>query len=71
MSALADALVELSAGGLQARIGAGLEPPSVASYLDPLREIAESKVTFAQRTIHAWNGSLAGSPERYIKSFRI
>jgi len=71
VSALAGALVELSAGGLQARIGAGLEPPSVASYLDPLREIAESKVTFAQRTIHAWNGSLAGSPERYIKSFRI
>jgi glutamate--cysteine ligase len=68
---LARELVRLADAGLSARIRAGLEQPEVLSYLDPIKEVISTGVTFAQRCIQRWERDLQRSPQRYVDAYRL
>jgi glutamate--cysteine ligase len=64
---LAGELLRLADQGLGKRVAAGLEPACVLAYLDPLREVANSGVTFAERLLLEWNGR----PDAFVRTYRI
>jgi glutamate--cysteine ligase len=64
-------LLRLSEAGLRARVAAGAERPQAVGFLDPLHEIAESGVTFAQRTLDRLGNDPAAFPARHIARHRI
>ncbi|MBO8192488.1 glutamate--cysteine ligase [Streptomyces oryzae] len=64
-------LLWLSEAGLRARIAAGAEPPETVDFLIPLHEVAESGVTFAQRTLDLLHADPATFPARHIAERRI
>ncbi|MFI1186550.1 glutamate-cysteine ligase family protein [Streptomyces californicus] len=68
---LAAELLRLARVGLAARVAAGLEPPHVPSYLDPLDEIVATGRTFAAQTLTSWHGDLRTDPARYVDAHRI
>lgn len=68
---LAADLLAIADRGLRNRVAAGLEPPEVFALVDPLREVVESGVTFAEQLLHRWYGDLDGRPDRYVAAYRI
>ncbi|WP_414514289.1 glutamate-cysteine ligase family protein [Nostoc sp. PCC 9305] len=68
---LALEMVKLAKEGLQARVNAGLEQPTVLKYLDPIEEIAVSGKTFAERLIERWKGEFDYSPANYVEAYRV
>ncbi|MGK4904340.1 glutamate-cysteine ligase family protein [Streptomyces albus] len=68
---LATALLDLSAAGLAARVAAGTEHPEALSFLEPLREVAATGVTFAERLLADRAARPAGFPARHIAHHRI
>ncbi|MGP3973958.1 glutamate-cysteine ligase family protein [Streptomyces sp. 8N114] len=64
-------LLRLSECGLRARVAAGAERPEAVGFLAPLHEIAESGVTFAQRTLDQLREDPATFPARHIALHRI
>ena len=57
--------------GLEKRAAAGLESAGVATFLDPLEDVAESGVTLAERGIADWQGRLGRSPGAYVAAHRV
>ncbi|HZN16608.1 MAG TPA: glutamate-cysteine ligase family protein [Micromonosporaceae bacterium] len=68
---LARELVSLARRGLAARVARGVEPPSVLGYLDPIGEVADTSVTFAERCLSRWDGDLRRDPAAYVQAFRV
>ncbi|MFD7454876.1 glutamate-cysteine ligase family protein [Kitasatospora sp. NPDC059827] len=68
---LAAELLRLARTGLAARVAAGLEPPHVLTYLDPLDDILTTGHTFAEQCLHRWHGDLRQDPGRYVAAYRI
>ncbi|MFD0411877.1 glutamate-cysteine ligase family protein [Kitasatospora sp. NPDC127116] len=68
---LAAELLRLARAGLAARIAAGLEPPHVLGYLDPLEEILATGRTFAEQCRERWHGDLRRDPARYVAAYRV
>lgn len=68
---LATALLDLSAAGLAARVAAGTEHSEALSFLEPLREVAATGVTFAERLLADRAARPAGFPARHIAHHRI
>ncbi|MFE4973818.1 glutamate-cysteine ligase family protein [Kitasatospora sp. NPDC056651] len=68
---LAAELLRLARAGLAARIAAGLEPPHVLGYLDPLDEIVATGRTFAERCRERWHGEFRHDPARYVAAYRV
>ncbi|WP_143200250.1 glutamate-cysteine ligase family protein [Kitasatospora sp. CB01950] len=68
---LAAELLRLARAGLDARVAAGLEPPHVPGYLDPLDEIAATGRTFAQQTLARWGGEFGSDASKYVAAYRI
>jgi glutamate--cysteine ligase len=71
LAALARELVRLAGDGLAALVAAGRERPAALAYLDPLREIADSGVTLAERALRDWHGGWEGKPERWVAYHRL
>src|SRR5262249_21962488 len=63
-------LLNIARAGLQRRVDRGLDPASVISYLDPLVEVIESGVTFADDLKRQWLTRLASNPQRYVVAYR-
>ena len=60
----------------QARLGETTRQPAwspaeVATFLDPLEDVAESGVTLAERGIVDWQGRLGRSPSAYVAAYRV
>ncbi|MFD5084459.1 glutamate-cysteine ligase family protein [Kitasatospora sp. NPDC058406] len=68
---LAAELVRLARAGLRARVEAGLEPPKVLAYLDPLDEVLHTRKTFAEQCADRWEADLRREPRRYVAAFRV
>ncbi|MFI9627243.1 glutamate-cysteine ligase family protein [Streptomyces sp. NPDC052042] len=70
---LAAELLRLARDGLVARVRAGLEPPHVESYLDPLDEIVATGRTFAEQCLRRWESAsdLRRDPHRYVAAYRV
>lgn len=68
---LARELVKLADAGLSARIRAGLEQPQVLSYLDPIKDVVSTGMTFAERCIKRWEHDLWHSPQKYVDAYRL
>ncbi|MBP0457117.1 glutamate-cysteine ligase family protein [Streptomyces montanisoli] len=68
---LAAELLRLARVGLNARVTAGLEPPHVPAYLDPLDEIVTTGRTFAEQCLTRRHGELDTNPARYVAAYRI
>ncbi|MGW3076668.1 glutamate-cysteine ligase family protein [Kitasatospora sp. NPDC001132] len=68
---LAAELLRLARAGLAARIAAGLEPPHVLGYLDPLEEVLATGRTFAEQCLERWHGELRRDPARYVAAYRV
>jgi glutamate--cysteine ligase len=68
---LAAELLAIADRGLGRRVAADLESPDVFGLLDPLREVVDSGVTFAERLRRHWEGELQGRPDRYVAAYRI
>jgi glutamate--cysteine ligase len=68
---LARELVRLARAGLAERVRAGIEPPEVAGYLDPVEEIAETGETFAHDALRRWDGEFGHDVGRYIEAYRV
>ncbi|MFD8600097.1 glutamate-cysteine ligase family protein [Kitasatospora sp. NPDC059646] len=68
---LAAELLRLARAGLDARVAAGLEPPHVPGYLDPLDEIVATGRTFAEQGLSRWDGDLRRDPARWVAAHRI
>ncbi|MFJ6618726.1 glutamate-cysteine ligase family protein [Kitasatospora sp. NPDC091335] len=68
---LAAELLRLARAGLAARVAAGLEPPHVLGYLDPLDEIVATGRTFAEQCRERWHGDLRHDPARYVAAYRV
>ncbi|MFE6055572.1 glutamate-cysteine ligase family protein [Kitasatospora sp. NPDC056446] len=68
---LAAELLRLARTGLAARVAAGLDPPHVLTYLDPLDDILTTGRTFAEQCLHRWDGDLRHDPARYVAAYRI
>ncbi|MFB6894611.1 glutamate-cysteine ligase family protein [Kitasatospora sp. NPDC056327] len=68
---LAAELVRLARAGLRARVDAGLEPPEVLGYLDPLDEVLRTRKTFAEQCADRWEGDLRRDPRRYVAEYRV
>ncbi|MFJ6379009.1 glutamate-cysteine ligase family protein [Kitasatospora sp. NPDC092039] len=68
---LAAELLRLARAGLAARIAAGLEPPHVLGYLDPLDEVLATGRTFAEQCRERWHGDLRRDPARYVAAHRV
>lgn len=64
-------LLRLSAEGLRARVGAGLERTEALACLDPLHEVAASGTTFAEHVLAAWREEPARFPARFVADHRI
>ncbi|GIJ48460.1 glutamate--cysteine ligase [Virgisporangium aliadipatigenens] len=64
-------LLELAHAGLAARVARGVEPERVLGLLEPLDEVVESGVTFAERTLARWSTEFEGRPERYVAAYRV
>ncbi|MGI5347548.1 glutamate-cysteine ligase family protein [Streptomyces sp. CA-250714] len=64
-------LLRLSEAGLRARVAAGAERQEAVDFLAPLHEIAESGVTFAQRTLDRLGEDPSTFPARHIARHRI
>jgi glutamate--cysteine ligase len=71
LAELARELVRLAGEGLAALVAAGRERPAALAYLDPLREIADSGVTLAERALRDWRGGWEGKPERWVAHHRL
>ncbi|MBD0694799.1 glutamate-cysteine ligase family protein [Streptomyces sp. CBMA123] len=68
---LAAELLRLARTGLSARVAAGLEPPHVPGYLDPLDEIVATGRTFAEQCLGRWHGEFGRDPARYVAAHRV
>jgi glutamate--cysteine ligase len=68
---LARELVRLAEAGLSARVRAGLEQAEVLSYLDPIKDVISTGITFAERCIERWEHDLRRSPQRYVEAYRL
>ncbi len=68
---LAGELVRLARAGLRARVSAGLEPPKVLTYLDPLDEVLHTGRTFAEQCARRWDTDLRRDPRRHVAAFRV
>ncbi|MFI2609727.1 glutamate-cysteine ligase family protein [Kitasatospora sp. NPDC018619] len=68
---LAAELLRLARAGLAARVAAGLEPPHVLGYLDPLEEVLATGRTFAEQCRERWDGGLHRDPARYVAAYRV
>jgi glutamate--cysteine ligase len=68
---LAAELLRLSRTGLCAMVTEGREPPHVLSYLDPIDEIADTGVTFADTCLDRWTTELSYDPSRYVETYRV
>lgn len=68
---LARELLRLARYGLQKRVGAGVDPAEVLSYLEPLERVSESGETFADRCITSWFDELEQRPRAYVENYRI
>ncbi|MFG3226937.1 glutamate-cysteine ligase family protein [Kitasatospora sp. NPDC048194] len=68
---LAAELLRLARVGLTARVAAGLEPPHVPGYLDPLDEIVATGRTFAEQDLQRWHGEFRRDPARYVAAHRV
>ncbi|WP_316525758.1 glutamate-cysteine ligase family protein [Kitasatospora brasiliensis] len=68
---LAAELLRLARAGLAARVAAGLEPPHVLGYLDPLDEIAATGRTFAEQCRERWHGEFRHDPARWVAAYRV
>ncbi|MFD9592238.1 FAD-dependent oxidoreductase [Kitasatospora sp. NPDC059973] len=68
---LAAELLRLARAGLSARVAAGVEPPHVPAYLDPLDDLVETGSTFADRCLRRWHGDLHRDPARYVAAYRV
>lgn len=64
-------LVRLGRSGLQARVDAGFERPAVLDYLAPIEEVLHTGTTFAERSIHRWEGEFGRRPDRYVAAYRV
>ncbi|MFL6073722.1 MAG: glutamate-cysteine ligase family protein [Mycobacteriales bacterium] len=71
LAELARELVRLAGEGLAARVAAGRERPAALAYLDPLREIADTGVTLAERALRDWHGGWERKPERWVAHHRL
>ncbi|MER7848162.1 hypothetical protein ABTZ03_29940 [Kitasatospora sp. NPDC096077] len=52
-------------------MAAGLEPPHVPGYLDPLDEIVATGRTFAEQCLRRWDGEFNHDPARYVAAHRV
>lgn len=68
---LAHELLRLSLRGLGNRVSAGIDPPEVLSYLEPLWLVDETRETFADKCIAMWHGELNRLPEAYVEYYRL
>jgi glutamate--cysteine ligase len=68
---LATELLRLSETGLRARVATGRERPEALTYLDPLREVARTGETFADRVLAQWHDDPSRFPENYVAAHRI
>ena len=68
---LAAELLRLARAGLDARVSAGLEPPHVPGYVDPLDEIVATGRTFAEQCLGHWHGEFRQDPARYVAAHRV
>jgi glutamate--cysteine ligase len=68
---LAAELLRLARTGLTARVRAGLEPPQVLTYLEPLDEIVSTGRTFAEQCMSRWESDLRRDPSRYVAAYRV
>ncbi|MGV9754208.1 glutamate-cysteine ligase family protein [Streptomyces tricolor] len=68
---LATELLRLSETGLRARVAAGHERPETLTYLDPLREVARTGETFADRVLAQWHADPSGFPAAYVAAYRV
>jgi glutamate--cysteine ligase len=64
-------LVRLADAGLAARVGAGIEGTQALRYLDPLKEVLDTGVTFADRTVRRWQDEFRTDPSRYVAALRV
>ncbi|MCA2183669.1 hypothetical protein LDL05_01110 [Nonomuraea cavernae] len=67
MRELAVEIVRLARNGLEERAAQGLEKPGAARLLEPLEEVVDSGLTYAERTLRGWDGRC----DRYVRHFRI
>ncbi|CAM3690179.1 glutamate-cysteine ligase family protein [Kibdelosporangium persicum] len=68
---LAAELVRLSEAGLRARVAAGVETDEALAYLSPVREVAETGETFAEKCLHRWENEFERDPARYVNAYRV
>jgi glutamate--cysteine ligase len=64
-------LLRLAREGLAARVGAGLEPADVSAYLDPVQEVVDTGITFADQVVRRWEGEFGRDPARYVAAYRV
>jgi glutamate--cysteine ligase len=64
-------LLALAHAGLAARVARGVEPARVLALLEPLTQVVESGVTFAERTLVRWSDEFDRRPERYVAAYRV
>ncbi|GAA4162179.1 hypothetical protein GCM10022251_42730 [Phytohabitans flavus] len=67
----AEALLGLARQGLRARAVAGLERADAERLLDPLDEVVRTGVTFAERAVSDWTGSLRERPAALVAAGRV
>jgi glutamate--cysteine ligase len=70
MLSLARELMRIAERGLGAQIKIGREPAGVLSYLDPIREVVDTGVTWAERLINRWESDYQRGPRRYVAAFQ-
>jgi glutamate--cysteine ligase len=68
--ALSEDLLRIAQDGLARRVKVGLETEDVLSYLDPLREVLDCRVTRAEQLAADWVGRFARDPARYVEEYR-
>jgi glutamate--cysteine ligase len=68
---LARELLRLAKQGIRARISAGREDVGAIAYFEPLEELLDSGVTFAERCLRDWQTRVGQSAERYVAAYGI
>jgi glutamate--cysteine ligase len=68
---LAREFLKLAREGLEARVNTGLESATVVGSLDPLDEIIDTGVAFAEEAMRRWLREFGERPESYIAAYRV
>lgn len=71
VGATAEALLGLARQGLRARVAAGWERRGAEHLLDPLDGVVRSGVTFAERAVADWTGSMRERPAALVAAGRV